>query len=85
MSKYTRTGVTVDCPCGAEGVPMAWGLGNGSVRLYKHDNPAGDRCGGPADLFTMMLRDARMALAGRGERLATRSERAERDMQEARA
>ncbi|MGC4964095.1 hypothetical protein [Gordonia sp. DT101] len=32
------TGVLVDCPCGASGVPMAWSAAgkNDTVRLYRH-------------------------------------------------
>lgn len=62
--KRMTTGVTVDCPCGATDVPMAWSKGrNGSVHLYRHVKgkpwrgkaARGEKCTGPEDLFTYML------------------------------
>ena len=54
----------MNCPCGATDVPMAWGAGSsGTVRLYRHvtgvpyagKSSRGDKCGGPADLFSYLL------------------------------
>ena len=82
---YQTTGVVIDCICGATDVPMAWGSGtHGSVRLYKHvkgrryvgKSDRGEKCSGPDDLFTYMLRENKMMLMDFGKRLATRSEAA---------
>lgn len=82
--KRLTTGVTVDCPCGATDVPMAWGKGhNGSVHLYRHVKGVpwrgkaarGEKCGGPRDLFTYLLCEHKLLLVDRGTRAPTRAER----------
>lgn len=87
MSNHLTTGVLVDCPCGATGVPMAWGGNDGGVRLYKHAKGVawagkatrGDKCGGPRDLFLFLLREAELMMTGPESRVMTQAEQAVAD------
>lgn len=87
MAEHMTTGVAVDCPCGATGVPMGWGGNGAEMKLYRHlvglpyagKSARGDKCGGPRDLFSHMLRESKLMLAGPGQRVMTRAEEAEND------
>jgi hypothetical protein len=72
-----KTGVTVNCPCGATDVPMAWGTETGEVKLYRHvrgllyrvrTERGLQKCSGPEDLFAFMLREAGLATVSEGGR-----------------
>ena len=72
-------------------MPMAWSVAakkDSEIRLYRHGRgipfsgksaaQRHDKCAGPTDLFTYLLRNAKLAVAGEGLRLCTDAEIVER-------